>query len=34
MKKLFGAKKKEEPVVPGPSLQDTSVKLGDRGKVV
>ena len=34
MKALFGAKKKEEPKVPAPSMQDTSAKLGDRGKVI
>ena len=27
MKKLFGAKKKEEPKPPGPTLQDTSSKV-------
>ena len=34
MKKLFGAKKKEEPLPPAPTLTDTSTKLGDRGKVI
>ena len=34
MKKLFGAKKKEEPKPPAPTLDETSTKLGDRGKVV
>ena len=34
MKKLFGAKKKEEPKLPAPSLQETSGKLGERGKVI
>jgi len=27
MKKLFGAKKKEEPKPPAPSLQETSAKV-------
>jgi hypothetical protein len=27
MKKLFGAKKKEEPKPPAPSLQDTTAKV-------
>ena len=34
MKKLFGAKKKEEPLPPAPTLQDSSAKLGERQKVV
>ena len=34
MKKLFGAKKKEEPKPPAPTLEETSSKLGDRGKVI
>ena len=34
MKALFGAKKKEEPKPPAPSLQDTSDKLGSRSKVI
>ena len=34
MKKLFGAKKKEEPKPPAPTLTDTSAKLGERGKVI
>ena len=34
MNKLFGAKKKEEPLPPAPTLQETSGKLGERQKVV
>ena len=34
MKALFGAKKKEVPKEPAPTLQDSSAKLGDRQKVV
>ena len=34
MKKLFGAKKKEEPKPPAPTMQETSAKLGDRQKVI
>ena len=34
MKKLFGAKKKEEPKPAAPTMQETSVKLGDRQKVI
>jgi len=34
MKKLFGAKKKEEPKPPAPTMAETSTKLGDRQKVI
>ena len=34
MKALFGAKKKEEPKPPAPTLDETSGKLGERSKVV
>ena len=34
MKALFGAKKKEEPKPPAPTLQESSEKLGSRGKVI
>ena len=34
MKKLFGAKKKEEPLPPVPTLTETSGKLGERQKVI
>ena len=34
MKALFGAKKKEVPLPPAPTLSETSGKLGDRGKVI
>ena len=34
MKKLFGAKKKEEPKPPAPTLQESSTKLGERSNVI
>ena len=34
MKKLFGAKKKEEPKPPAPTLQESSAKLGERSNVI
>ena len=33
MKKLFGAKKKEEPKPPAPTLTDTSTKVGNRNSI-